>query len=473
MKKLLGTLLICGLGITAAFATAPTKATINFIVHGKLTSGTNLYQVKDGKPVDLGWKKPDAKGTFSFDVDIKEGIFFFKKAGGHGLEFDHTIYLKAGDQKQVDIYMGQYEFDSCAIAKPNAETQVLQKWLEAMNNYQREAKKLGKGKVNEKGYHDFQQFSTSFLLKNKTANAFFNTWLADKIYADLQYLRAANFFRFGRLNTYDTTALSQPFYKPVFDKKIINDARILRSEHGMDLLDYTFGFWNVNEVKGATDMVVANYFSPVNTAKITTPAVKVAFLIHKMPMIKKYEDFVKYCEPNKNLFVSTEHKATYNDFYKKLGPFAKGNPGYNFELKDVNDKVHSLADFKGKVVVIDIWAMWCAPCLQEKPIMEKISEEYKDRSDIVFFGISVDGYVKRGPWKNFVKAKGFTSIELLGDMEDSFYKFYQFDGIPRFMIFDQEGKIVTIDAPRPSSPEFKKVIDETLAAKPVVNQQSK
>lgn len=474
MKKLLGTFLLCGLGFTTAFASTPTKATINFIVHGKLNSGTFLYQLKDGEPVSLGWKKPDAKGTFSFDVDVKEGIFFFKKAGAHGLDFNYTIYLKGGEQKNVDIFMGKYDFDSCSVVKPNAETKVLQEWLESMNKYQEEAKKHPFGSSFDKTYHDFQQLSVSFLAKNKTANTYFNSWLADKVYADLQYLRAGNYFRFGRVNRkYDSAAAVQSFYTPLNDKKIIDDERLLRSEHGMEFLDFTFAYWKLNETNATVEQVVANYFSAENAAKITEPNVKVAFLLHKMPLIKKYEDFLRYVEPNKNLFITAEHKTAYNKSYTELGPFAKGNPGYNFELKDVNDKTHTLADFKGKIVVIDVWAMWCAPCLAEKPIMEKIAEEYKDRNDLVFMGISVDGYSKKESWKRFVKTKGFTTIELLTQFDESLFKYYKITGIPRFLIFDREGKIITIDAPRPSNPEFKKIIDETLAAKTVANPLGK
>ena len=76
----------------------------------------------------------------------------------------------------------------------------------------------------------------------------------------------------------------------------------------MELLDYTFGYWKVN--KGSNQsQVVDNYFSPENSSKISNSSVKVAFLLHKMPGIKKYEDFVKYVQPYENLFATEEQKA--------------------------------------------------------------------------------------------------------------------------------------------------------------------
>ena len=122
----------------------------------------------------------------------------------------------------------------------------------------------------------------------------------------------------------------------------------------------------------------------------------------------------------------------------------------------------SLSDFKGKVVVVDIWAMWCAPCLTEKPFYQKVEEEFKHRDDIVFIGISHDGLSRKTTWKDFVAKKGWKNIELIANYNESVGKYYKIEGIPRFMIFDKEGKIVTVDAPRPSDPAFKKLIDQTL-----------
>jgi thiol-disulfide isomerase/thioredoxin len=114
------------------------------------------------------------------------------------------------------------------------------------------------------------------------------------------------------------------------------------------------------------------------------------------------------------------------------------------------------------VVVIDIWAMWCGACLNEMPYFQKVEESFQDRDDIVFLGLSHDGLGRKEVWKNFVAKKGWTNVQLLANYNESVGKYYKIEGIPRFMIFDKEGKIVTVDAPRPSNPEFKKLIEQTL-----------
>ncbi|HEY2583836.1 MAG TPA: TlpA disulfide reductase family protein [Mucilaginibacter sp.] len=464
MKKLLAFLSLCMVIGTGAYADA-NKAILNCTIHGDNQSGLFLYQLKNGQAMSLGFKRPDENKKCVFEVDVKEGVYFFKKAGaGHGNnQFNYVIYLKAGDQKKLDFYISKSsnDYDSCVVEKPNVETKCLQTWLNAFNQYVNAV--TSKHDQSYSKYEDLKKFATAFLQENKTDNTYFNGWLADKISTDINYLKAANYFKFGRLNAfYDSTATVQPFYKPLQAKEIVCDPRLLRSEHGMEMLDYIFAYRKFIAVKNTQDLLKASFSE--YTSSICDDAVKVAYLEHHLPSITRYEDFVNYIQPYQNLFATDEQKAIYQKVYNNLAIFAKGRPGYNFELKDVNGKAYTLESFKGKIVVIDVWAMWCAPCLAEKPIYLKIEEQYKDRNDIVFIGISVDGLSRVEPWTGFVKKKGWTNIELLSNPTESLFKYYGISGIPRFLIFDREGKTVTVDAPRPSNPGFKKLIDETLAA---------
>jgi len=70
-------------------------------------------------------------------------------------------------------------------------------------------------------------------------------------------------------------------------------------------------------------------------------------------------------------------------------PLGKGVPAPNFSLPDLEGKKVSLTDFKGKVVLLNIWATWCAPCVEEMPSMEKLYQELKGE-DFELLAISVD-----------------------------------------------------------------------------------
>ena len=65
------------------------------------------------------------------------------------------------------------------------------------------------------------------------------------------------------------------------------------------------------------------------------------------------------------------------------------NPAPEFTLPDLNGKNVSLADFKGKIVILDFWATWCPPCIQEIPHFIELQEQYKDKG-FAMLGISLD-----------------------------------------------------------------------------------
>lgn len=439
------------------------KAFIHVTVKGNTSSGVNLYRVKNGKAASLGFQRPDAQGKCSFEVEEpKEGIYYFSRAGGKGTDYKNVLYLKSGDQKQVEIvYSGKtMDYDTCIIQKPNPETLVLQNWANQFLDYKKSV--IRDMPSSYEKYAAFENLSKSFLANNRTKNAYFNAWLKDKVETDVLYLKATNFFHFNSrmMSKFDSTANVAWFYEPLKSKAVISNPGLLKSDHGMDLLNYIFGFLKFTATKSGENLGFQPFIE--NLGKIDNDEVKVAYMMNKMPMIKKYEDFLAQVEPNKYLFKTPEQIAIYQKTYEDLYLFAKGSPAYNFSLPDVNGKLHTLESFKGKVVVIDIWAMWCAPCLAEKPVMEKIAESYHGRDDIVFVGISVDGIGKKEPWKAFVKKHGYTSVELLANPNDELNKYYKIEGIPRFLIFDKAGNIVTVDAARPSNPGFKKIIDETL-----------
>lgn len=462
MKKIVAFLLL-GLIYGGCARAEIGKAIINCSFNINTQSGLFLYKLENGEAVSLGFKRPDANRNCQFEVDVKEGIYFFKRAGGKSNLFKYAIYLKEGDQKKVAFFERKtsIDYDSCFIEKPNVETQYLQRWINAFNEYFKLAST--KHEQSYSKYDEFEKFAVSFLKANKTGNAYFNGWLTDKVHTDLRYLKAANYFKLGRLNAWqDSAAAVQVFYKSLQDKKLVLNASLLRSEHGMEMLDYIFAIRKFSVVKNTKDLLAESFSE--NTPAIGNDTVKVAYLSYNMVKIKKYEDFVNYIQPYQKLFVTAEQKAAYQKVYNELMPFAKGRSGYNFEYKDVNDVPYTFKSFQGKVLVVDVWAMWCAPCLAEKPYFEKIEAQYKNRNDIAFIGMSVDGFVKTRAWKDFIKRKGWTNIELLTEPNDTFSKYYSIEGIPRFLVFDKDGRVVTVDAPRPSNPAFKTLIDETLAA---------
>jgi len=175
------------------------------------------------------------------------------------------------------------------------------------------------------------------------------------------------------------------------------------------------------------------------------------------PDAQKYYDIVQKYSQNEDL---KKRAATEFEQVKKLLP---GSPSPEFIYPDINGKDVALSDLKGKLVYIDVWATWCVPCLQEIPSMKKLESDYHDK-DIYFVSMSVDQKKDFEKWQNMVKEKELQGIQIFADNDwkSQFVKDYNINGIPRFILLDREGKIITADAPRPSDPNIRLLFDEQI-----------
>ncbi len=113
-------------------------------------------------------------------------------------------------------------------------------------------------------------------------------------------------------------------------------------------------------------------------------------------------------------------------------------PAPNFTLKDSNGKSVSLADYKGKVVLLNFWATWCGPCGLEIPWFEEFEQQYKSQGFAVL-GVSMDD----DGWsavKPYMEEHKMNYRVLLGN--DSVSQLYGgLDALPTTFIIDREGNI--------------------------------
>ncbi|MCB0444739.1 MAG: TlpA family protein disulfide reductase, partial [Gelidibacter sp.] len=149
--------------------------------------------------------------------------------------------------------------------------------------------------------------------------------------------------------------------------------------------------------------------------------------------------------------------AQYQEQQKINKLLAKGNPSPEFNnYVNYAGGTSSLKDYRGSYVYIDVWATWCGPCKYEIPFLEKVEKEYHDKN-IKFVSVSIDAVKDEQKWRDMIKAKNMGGIQLLADKdyESQFISDYFIYGIPRFILLDPQGNIVTYDAPRPSEEKLK------------------
>lgn len=110
----------------------------------------------------------------------------------------------------------------------------------------------------------------------------------------------------------------------------------------------------------------------------------------------------------------------------------------DFALSSADGKIIKLSNFKGKVVIIDFWATWCAPCRAEIPSFNKLYSRYKSKG-LEIIGISLDD----GGWdfiKPFVKEFKMNYHVVLGN-EKVVEDYGEISAIPTTFVIDRAGNI--------------------------------
>jgi len=116
-----------------------------------------------------------------------------------------------------------------------------------------------------------------------------------------------------------------------------------------------------------------------------------------------------------------------------------GFPAPDFKLNDLWGRPYRLADFRGKVVFLNLWATWCPPCRMEMPAMEQLHQRLKGK-DFVMLAVSEDDE-GAATVRSFVEKMGITFPVLL-DPTGTLPPRYGVTGYPETFIIDRDGHVI-------------------------------
>ena len=125
-----------------------------------------------------------------------------------------------------------------------------------------------------------------------------------------------------------------------------------------------------------------------------------------------------------------------SDALKKI--IFEEKPGFVGKFEDENSLSHSLDNFRGKLILVNLWATWCEPCKEEMPSLDRLQSKF-DKSKLEVIAINLD----RGPKKKaitFFDNNNIENVSLFFDSKNSIPREVKALGLPATILIDQNGK---------------------------------
>lgn len=409
-----------------------------------------LYKTVNGNRVEIAKTNVAADGFYGFVFQPEEeGIF----AIGNVPQDIYQVYLKKGDCAEINLCADRMEL----VETNSPELKVFYNWY--LLSYEADLTGVRFMKKNAT-YEDFfpafeklQSKAEEFRSRIHTGNPRFDELMPRIIGYDEDYMALSLLFS---PRTKHPSAKEYPsYYSTLLNKEKLKETDILLLPYGLRLLNlYMMYYFQQQERKFNIDEGVK--------AITDNFQLRGEMILEKAYSYKFYEDYLRMQEDYGAYFVTEDQKRRAEAIGSKLYNPDEGKTAADFTYPDVNGKMVSLSDFKGKVVLVDVWATWCAPCRGEIPYLKRLEKEMKGKG-VVFIGVSLDVEKDKEKWKDMLKKEGLEGVQLFaGGFKSKIAADYKIQGIPRFMVFDKAGNIVAFNAPRPSDPKLKDLLEKTL-----------
>lgn len=125
----------------------------------------------------------------------------------------------------------------------------------------------------------------------------------------------------------------------------------------------------------------------------------------------------------------------------ELGAVAVGSPAPDFRgvTVDSTPRVRTLADYKGQLVLLNVWATWCGPCRVEMPSMEALHRDFGSKG-LKVVAVSIDQIAGPPEIREFARELGVT-FEILHDSAQHIVRDYRVNGYPQSFVIGRDGTI--------------------------------
>jgi peroxiredoxin len=216
------------------------------------------------------------------------------------------------------------------------------------------------------------------------------------------------------------------------------------------LADYNYKIKTLNQPQASTFAAAEQEFKKnqaefseatlkfMNENKTSLAAFYASTSLDPVPYEKQLID---YADQIDKLFTGNPSVDLFKKHMKEAKPVSLGHPAPVFTINDVQSNPVSLSEYKGKYVLVDFWASWCAPCRKENPNIVKLYAEYKGKG-LNILGISLDEHT--ADWEKAIADDKLTwrHASELKNFGSPVVKAYHVESIPSNFVIGPDGTIV-------------------------------
>jgi thiol-disulfide isomerase/thioredoxin len=436
------------------------------VISGKWCRGkaadVSLYRLENGSLKEVALSEVSADSAFYLACrPQKEGFYFI--GNGKQAANRYAFYLCPGDAA-LSFTVTE---DSYALTGDNSpENRALEQWHTFVQPLEWKSIYFTK---TQSTYVDFFPLleekleALGSLPRRATGNSTFNR--AFEEYKKLNLLDIAVTFLFAPRTAHPEEEDFPEYYRSMDVAALTQTTAMLSYiPSGVELIEKAI-FSKLRVTGEKVDNPMIAILESID--QISNDTLKGEVVAHFATIQKTYEGLVDYEKKYGTYLATSDQKERVQSLRSALNVVKDNAPAVDFAFPDVAGKTVALSDFKGKLVYVDVWATWCGPCKKELPHLKKLEEEFHGNPNVVFLSVATDPSKDEQKWREYIRSNGMKGVQLFaGDRaKREIIDPYKIAGIPRFLLVGKDGKLISVNAPRPSSPEVRPLLKASLKQK--------
>jgi thiol-disulfide isomerase/thioredoxin len=390
----------------------------------------------------------NSPGAYSYQIGRSYAAVFFREGYDLNLNLDANDFFKSRKFKGNGSEVNNYHVARSAL-KNKLVGDAKAFFVVPIEDF---ITKIGK---NKDTFLDFLEAST---LKGQDKE------IQRKIIEHDYLLTRYNYDKFNHYHTKIHPELPEGYYAPIIEMDLDDEVSFIYDKSYRNLIveNWRLTSKEAMEIDPSLTQVsfVKNKIKNIKSTKIKDLIISMLFRQISLKNKNYKTDYPRILE----MLTADQLKEKLTAKFVGIQNTKPEMPAPNFNYENHKGGTTSLKDLKGKILYVEVWATWCGPCIKEMPALTQLIKDFKGQ-DIEFISISIDSENDYEKWRKMVPEKNVGGIQLLADkgLKSDFMQAFSIGLIPRSILLDKKGKIITHKAPRPSATNTKSYLDNLLS----------